>query len=187
LTPVFPIHGGYDLESATITQESQKERPWIRFWARHFDVLVHSMVIGLIWQYVHEASFEWISSWVTILMVFLWMFIEWGYMAAFGTTPGKKLMGIQVQMADGGAISRDIAFKRASIVWLKGMGLGISLITIVCNMMGYHDLRNAQTTTWDRDLKLTVIHKKVGFFRLLIGPLIVVAIYVIAIVGEIAY
>lgn len=174
------------MESAASSEEAQKERPWIRFWARHFDVLVHSMVIGLIWQFMHEASFEWISSWVTILMVTLWMLIEWGYMSAFGTTPGKKLMGIQVHMADGGAITRDIAFKRARIVWLKGMGLGISLITLVCNIMGYHDLRNAHTTTWDRDLKLIVTHKKVGFLRLLICPLIVVAIYVISIFGAIA-
>ncbi|WP_165861200.1 RDD family protein [Paenibacillus paeoniae] len=169
-----------------ITQVVEKERPWLRFWARTFDVLIHATIIGMVWVFLHEASIERMSSFsFNALTTFLWIFMEWGYMAIFGTTPGKKILGIRVLSSEGSAVPKYTALKRAILVWFRGMGVGVGLINLACYMIGYDNLRYAKITSWDRDLNLKVTYKKIGIFRMLICPMIIVLFNSIALINYI--
>lgn len=149
---------------------------WRRFWARHFDLLTHATLIGLLWALIDEESLMAIDDTVlSFLMLFVWTLLDGVYMTYFGTTLGKKLMGIRVLTLDGQRISRHDAFRRARLVWLRGMGLGLGIVQLIANIVAYNKLNKEGISTWDRDLKLQVAHRKIGVLRLLVCPAVVLA------------
>jgi hypothetical protein len=161
-----------------------KPIPWRRFWARNFDYLLHAVVIVILWALIAPNSLMAINnSLLGFLLMLLWLILECIYMAYFGTTLGKKIMGITVRTSDGTRVSGFIAVKRSRIVWVRGMGLGVGIIQLIANLVGYSKLRKDGITSWDRELALVVSHEKIGFLRYLICPVIVLAVIGLAIMG----
>jgi hypothetical protein len=156
---------------------SIKPIPWRRFWVRYFDYFLHSFLVVAIWTFIDIESLIATNNILLgfLLMVF-WILLDGVYMAYFGTTLGKKMMKIKVTMQDGAKMSRFVAFKRSRLVWLRGMGLGIGIIELITNIVGYRKLKKEKITSWDRDLGLEVTHERIGFLRLLICPSVVIGI-----------
>ncbi len=172
------------LTDATQTTEMNIVKPWTRFWARNFDMLLHGIIIGAIWTFIHEDSFDSIPNDIyTVMYAIVWMMIEWGYMTKIGTTPGKFIMGIHVKTKNGERLSQDLAFKRARLVWLRGMAIGVGIIQLIANYIAYKNLKNDRATTWDRDLELHVTHKQIGLFRYLLCPSFVIVFMILVIVS----
>jgi hypothetical protein len=158
--------------------------PWRRFWARNFDYFLHAIVIVMLWSILAPDSLMAIhNSLLGFLLMLVWLILECVYMAYFGTTLGKKIMGIKVSASDGTRVSSFIAVKRSRLVWVRGMGLGVGIVQLIANIVGYSKLRKNGITSWDRELELVVSHEKIGILRYLICPIIVLAVLVLAVIG----
>ena len=134
-------------------------RPWVRFWARTFDYLIVIAPLVLIveavipiWRQQFLLGYLAIS-WVGML---LWIPVEAWALSRFGTTPGKALLRIQIE----GELNYRRALRRASQVWLEGMGAGLPLVAQVTQFFAYRRLMRSHTTLWDRGLEVT--HGAIG-------------------------
>ncbi|GBG12369.1 RDD family protein [Paenibacillus agaridevorans] len=164
----------------------QPTKPWIRFWARYFDYLSHAILISILWILIDFDSFLQINdNLLGFILLVAFVFLDALYMYFWGTTPGKKLLNIKVLDADGTRMPKSLAFKRARLVWLRGMGLGVGILEIIANIVGYRRLKKEGITSWDQELGLQVIHGKIGIFRMLLTPFIVVLLLGIAVYGMI--
>ncbi len=158
--------------------------PWRRFWARNFDYLLHAVAIVVIWTVIAPNSLMAVNnSLLGFLLMVVWLILECIYMTVFGTTLGKKIMGITIRTGDGTRVSSYIAVKRSRLVWVRGMGLGIGIIQLIANMIGYSRLRRNGITSWDQELALVVSHQKIGILRYLICPFIVLTVTGLAVIG----
>jgi hypothetical protein len=161
-----------------------KPRPWRRFWARQFDLTVHMVILVLIWSMIHDESLDSIpDNAFMVLFTFIWIFMEGLYMSYLGNTPGKKILNIQVIAKDGSKLPKSILFKRARLVWYRGMGLGLGIIQLIANIVGYKNLKKNGITTWDNELGSKVVHYDIGIIRLLVCPVVVMMIVLLSLVS----
>ena len=151
--------------------------PWRRYFARMFDYVVHAALFLSLWAVIDEPSLirlmEYSSATVDFLMLVVWIVLEGCYMNIFKTTPGKKLLHIQVVHADGSPIGRYEAFVRARMVWYRGMGMGIGILQLIAGVIGYRRLTRKGYTSWDDDLRLTVRHGRLDTYRVILYTVIV--------------
>ncbi|WP_158629935.1 RDD family protein [Cohnella sp. AR92] len=166
---------------------TNKPTPWRRFWARYFDFYLHAIVLGGMWAVIDYESINKVDKYLLGFLIMVVYFIADGtYMAYFGTTLGKKLMKINVMNQGGSKIARVDAYKRSRLVWLRGMGLGIGIIELIANIIGYSNLKRDGVTSWDRDLELRVTYGKISWPRYLVCPAILICVSVLIIYGMIA-
>jgi uncharacterized RDD family membrane protein YckC len=161
-----------------------RPKPWSRFWARNFDVLFHGIIFSVIWVIMDDQSLVNINSnLLGILILFGWVFIEGIYMATWGTTLGKSLFKISVRNSIGTKLSTKQAFKRSRLVWLRGMGIGIGIVSLVAHILGYNKLVKDGITTWDKEMDLIVFHDKISIIRGILIFVILLSIYSLLIYG----
>ena len=91
------------VESETLPEvATSAPRPWIRFWARSFDMYSFFLVVGIIWAFIDAESLENFNNTAfSILLTFIWMLIEGVCLSIFGTTLGKKFLKIAVLNSNG--------------------------------------------------------------------------------------
>ena len=151
--------------------------PWRRYFARMFDYMVHAALFLTIWAVIDNTSLMQLldrsPAAIDFLMLIVWIVVEGCYMSIFKTTPGKKLLNIQVVHADGSPIGRYEAFVRARMVWYRGMGMGIGILQLIAGVIGYRRLTRKGYTSWDDDLRLTVRHGRLDTYRVILYIIIV--------------
>lgn len=151
--------------------------PWRRYFARMFDYVVHSAFLLFLWAVIDDSSLIQLMdrslATIDFLMLLMWIMFEGFYMSNFKTTPGKKLLNIQVVHADGSPIGRYEAFVRARMVWYRGMGMGIGILQLIAGIIGYRRLTRNGYTSWDYDLRLTVRHGRLDTYRVILYIIIV--------------
>ncbi len=86
-------------------------------------------------------------------------------LAAWGTTPGKWLLNMAVERQDGTAIDFGSALRRSFAVWLRGLGGGLPVVSLIAMVLAWNRLRDDGQTSWDRDGGFVVRHGEVGFWR----------------------
>jgi hypothetical protein len=99
----------------------------------------------------------------------LWVPIEALCLSVFGTTPGKKWLKVQLLWGDRPHIPWAKAWSRSLFVWLKGLGLGITIINQICMGISYVGLQMKKTTSWDIEDGFRVEHIPVTPFRLYVA------------------
>jgi hypothetical protein len=57
------------------------------------------------------------------------------------------------------------AFQRSFSVWIRGLGMGIFGINILCLLNAYHRLKIFQITSWDKDDHIIVTHHPIKEWR----------------------
>lgn len=143
-------------------------RPWIRYWARMFDILLFALLAGIPVAWLFQDFLDpQHDQFIGIFLVFAWVFVEAGLLSVFGTTPGKALFKIRLiktserefRYADG--ISRSIK------VWWRGLGIGFPIITIITMVIAYQNLNKFGRTSWDIDEGIIVEHGEIGPIRTL--------------------
>ncbi|MEM7385757.1 MAG: RDD family protein, partial [Verrucomicrobiota bacterium] len=78
-------------------------RPWLRFWARNLDeLLLFFILLGLLGLLkrleITSVPYSWLFDPVPMVVSFLVSaFVESAFLATWGATPGKMLMGIRVE------------------------------------------------------------------------------------------
>lgn len=162
-----------DAPAPALAAKGAQVRPWVRYWARMLDVLVFSLpsgvVIGVFWPEL-IASSDPGSDWALGLIILLvWAFVEPLCLSVFGTTPGKTLFRISLRLRSGQKLDYSAALARSLKVWLRGMGMGLPLVSLFTLIRAYGKLKRGGSTSWDIDWGFEVVHRPVGVGRTLVG------------------
>lgn len=158
-----------------------KVHPWIRYWARYIDIVAFSLVFGVFLAIFIPSALESSDYLLTILILFVWIFAESALLSSWGTTPGKWLLRIKLA-GPNGKPEFSKALNRSFAVWLKGLGLGIPIISLFTLISSYNHLTKEGITSWDRDGNFTVSHEKIGVIRIIVA-IIVSAIFLFLLFG----
>lgn len=153
------------------TSSVAQVRPWVRYWARMFDIYIASILAGLVIgifypDVLNEDGFDLLLG---MSVIFSWMFIEAVFLSTFGTTPGKWLFKIKLTEANGGGLKFDTALSRSFKVWWRGLGAGFPLISLVTLSVAYGKLTKNSITSWDSDCRVAVAHDRIGTLRVIIA------------------
>ena len=157
----------------------ERVRPWTRFWARTIDLSIWSFLIGRLLENISGQTYKFTSSFaygiaLNIIVFVTWILVEGILILKFGFTFGKWLLKISITEADGQRISLGKSFKRVFFVWVYGEGLYIPFVNIVANIIAYSTLNKQEITVWDRKLKLSVTHGKIGLLRSALAVIVIV-------------
>jgi hypothetical protein len=152
-------------EMGGIREEVSCVNPWIRFLARFLDYAIFLSLFRLRFDSLVPLQF------------FIWIPLEALLLSTWGTTPGKWFFKIKLSQGRLVKLKFPVALRRSFNVWLRGLGLMIPLINGLCLLVAYYRLKTFRFTTWDRDEGITVFHKPVGQWRLVISVLITVLFF----------
>ena len=159
--------------SASLTKTHQQPessvlqvRPWIRYWARMFDISLYTtVVVILLAMYFPTTILERISEFgFGILLLFSWVFVESILLSAVGTTPGKEVLKIQLILPGRNSIPFANAFYRSLRVWWFGLGTGFPLVSLFTLSHAESVLSRDSITSWDREGGF-VRHERIGAAR----------------------
>lgn len=177
-------NGGRLRKESESEKNASVPRPWIRFWARFIDYIVWGVIVGFILGLLEGAgaiSNQTILDLTNplifgILIASTWAFVEPPVIAAFGTTIGKVFLRVKLSHQSNEILSKvDLGalYKRSLAVWLKGMGIGLPLVSMITQLVGYRNLNSHGETSWDRDYGFAVSHGRIGYVR---GVLVTIVI-----------
>ena len=139
--------------------------PWRRFFARALDWALAAILwtafrlLALRWDWAGwgadalygyaDAASLWLGGWLVLLILEPILLCTWGY------TPGKWLLRLRVRRGDGDKLTWRRAQLRTLLVWLRGTGLGIPLLNLLCLAAGFAACRRDRVLPWDRGLEYT--------------------------------
>ena len=146
-------------------------RPWVRFWARIFDITLWSTVLGfLVAIYLPTAVDGRVAELeFNFLVLISWILAESVLLSTLGTTPGKSLLKIELSLPGSKSISFPSALNRSFKVWWRGLGAGFVLVLFFTLLHAESVLTRDSMTSWDRDAGFIVRHKKIGLTRAVIA------------------
>jgi len=151
------------------TPSGPQIRPWVRYWARTFDYLFFSILVGAVLGVVAPELIEEKSETLLgFVLLFAYCFVEPLMLATFGTTPFKALLRVRVRNNDGSKLSYLQGLQRTFSVLLFGQGLGIPLVALITCIVAYGRLTNQGITRWDASGGYVVSHQTVQWWRWLI-------------------
>lgn len=176
-------------EAATIelpiATSGPQVRPWIRYWARTFDTVVFVIVFGIGLGFLLPQLLEIHDTVFNIIALVAMAFYEAACLSIFSTTPGKALFRIRICRRDGTPPGFGMALLRSLRVFIKGVGLGIPLVALITQIVGYQTLNRDGITSWDKQGDLIVAHREIPTW---LGVVIILAfIGVLGLFGYLAY
>ncbi len=147
-------------------------RPWTRFLARGFDAVLW-MFVAVLLAKATGIGLDTVNGLMKMQFLFFALFVaaDTVLVSAFGTTPGKALLGLHVipGHGQGGSILIGAAFRRAFLVFTLGNALMLVIyFTAAAWVFHYIDLMRRQSTYWDRRLDLAVASVPVSPARTLL-------------------
>lgn len=155
-----------DTEAAEPTQHTVPQvRPWARYFARIFDLWIFSLLVGITVGVFAPSVLGIPEIFLTMGILFVWIFQEAILLANCGTTPGKWLFNIRVRDGKGQKLEFSDALNRSFSVWLKGMGAGIPLISFITLLSSRSKLKRDGVATWDEQGGYVVTHGKIGALK----------------------
>lgn len=158
-------------ENKTPQSTIPQVRPWVRYWARYIDISIFSFAFGIFLGIFMPSALSNSSDFVlTLVFLFIWIFVEAILLSSWGTTPGKWLLKVKVGYQT--KIDFSTALNRSFNVWLKGLGIGIPIIALFTQIAAYNHLTKEGVTTWDRDGHFTITHEKIGVIRIIVATVI---------------
>ena len=160
-------------------------RPWVRYWARMFDIYIFALFAGILLGFVYPAILESSNdALLGVALIFAWIFVETILLCVKGTTPGKSLLKVRISKSDGGTVTFNDALTRSFRVWWRGMGVGIPLVGLFTMIRGYQKLSSDGESSWDRDSGFIVTHEKIGFWRISVVVTLFMLFLVLIAVGS---
>lgn len=158
-------------------------RPWLRYWARMFDITLLGGVTGIVLEIVAPGALDGkiLGNLLGFVCMAAWVLIEPLHLVNSGTTPGKWLFKTRVITSDGRRTTYEDALMRSFRVWWRGLAVGVPLVNLGTMIAAHEHLTNRGVTSWDRDGGFTVVHRRLGPGRVL--AIICVAIAFCALIG----
>ncbi|SMN11356.1 hypothetical protein SPBRAN_1612 [uncultured Candidatus Thioglobus sp.] len=178
------------LTETTIAQVNEavaQVRPWVRYWARMFDVMLFSLPVGLVIGLLFPDAFAKPESeqLLGILILFSWTFVESILLVAFGTTPGKWLFQTRFVLTSGTVFTFSEALSRSVKVWWRGLGIGFPLVSLITMIVAYNKLTNNQHTSWDKDAGIIIKHERIGVPRVIVAITFFVLYFALIVAGSV--
>lgn len=161
-------------------------RPWVRYWARMFDIYSAAIVGGIAVVIFNPDAFNEKGSdqLFALAVIFAWVFIESLFLSTTGTTPGKWLFRIRLIARSGQKPDYSTAISRSFKVWWRGLGIGFPLASLITLILAHGKLMKNGTTTWDRDDGFTVLHERIGPLRVIIAATFFVGFLLLVALGN---
>ncbi len=134
--------------------------PWRRFFARSTDLAIVSLtqvaVLILVFR-VNVSHILWIVKWLMGLLNWVVLVpLEALCLSHWGTTPGKWLLGIRVEHADGRRLTFSEAARRAALVFIYGEGCDVPIVSLYRNWRSYRAVMvTGDMLPWDEDVTVT--------------------------------
>ncbi len=174
-------------KSTSVAQEKSDTisaiRPWVRYWARYLDIVIFSIAFGLFLGIFMPSALDSSDMFLTVLILFAWVFAEATLLSSWGTTPGKWLLKIKLN-GSGEKIDFSSALNRSFAVWFRGLGIGIPIISLFTLISAHNRLKNEGITSWDREGNFTVSHGKVGIIRSIAAIFIFIIFFIFLAAGQ---
>jgi hypothetical protein len=163
-------------------------RPWVRYWARMFDIYLACIVAGLAigildFDALAEKGSDQLFG---LVVIFAWVFVEPMFLSVAGTTPGKWLFKTRLVPPSGGKMDYSTALARSIKVWWRGLGIGFPIASLITLLVAHGNLTKNGLTTWDRDGGCAVVHERIGLLRILVAILFFIGFLLLAVVGTAA-
>jgi uncharacterized RDD family membrane protein YckC len=138
---------------------STKPRPWIRFWAKILDVLISTIVLGVLLGIMFPRWTAETNQRLLGLALFACSVpINALLLSSFGTTIGKSLFNVRVTH-NGERLQFGAALRREFACFVRGFCLGLPVIYLITMIVAYRDLKASGSSSWDRDNGNVVSHK----------------------------
>ncbi|MBN2283176.1 MAG: RDD family protein [Deltaproteobacteria bacterium] len=151
-------------------------RPWVRYWARMMDLILFALIFGILVGIFCPSALMMNDNVLGVLILFLFVFVEPILLSSWGATPGKALLRVTLRTNSGGKLSYVEALGRSFNVWVRGLGLGLPLISLVTLIVAYNRLSKNGITSWDRKGGFSVTHEKIGALRVAVYIGIVICV-----------
>ncbi len=162
----------------------ENPRPWVRYFARSADYLLFVMVAVFVFFFVifsvapavGDTLIEVPEFFLSLFFIFIWNFVEAFLLSTTGTTLGKWLLGVSIHNFYGEKLTYQEALSRSFEVWIRGLGLGIPIVSLVTAIIAYNDLTGEyKKTKWDLKGGFIVSHEKLHPLKVIIS----IALFVI--------
>ncbi|HSX14201.1 MAG TPA: RDD family protein [Chlamydiales bacterium] len=153
-------------------EKVNRVNPPIRFLARFFDYALFLLVLLFIRTFVGARFPESLFEYMIPFEYFAWIPIETALLCTLGITPGKFLLHTKITHGRKARFDFVTAFRRSFNVWLRGLGMGIPVINILCMLVASSKLRMMGMTTWDREDNITIAHYPVSQIRVIVASII---------------
>lgn len=165
-------------------------RPALRLMARLFDYGLWGVVLAGITQSLIAGGIlgAELAGILThplvapILITATWVPVETVLLVYLFTTPGKWLFGVYLQFGVSNPyVQQDTSarwgtcWRRAFLVWWRGMGSGVPIISLILMSLATETLMNNQETAWDAAEDCLVTHGSVGPINAATGTLSLIA------------
>ncbi|THD09002.1 RDD family protein [Rhodanobacter lindaniclasticus] len=162
-------------------------RPWVRYWARMFDIYVAAIVVGITVGVAapHALDQPGSDQLFGVAVIFFWVFIESLLLSTMGTTPGKWLFKTRLVAPSGGKPSYSAAISRSFKVWWRGLGIGFPIASLITLIVAHGNLTKTGITTWDRDDGFTVVHDRIGPVRIIFAVIAFLLFFILVVIGTV--
>ena len=179
-TPPMPIQAAVPVVAQV--------RPWVRYWARMFDIYLAAIVGGMAVGIFYPDAFNEPGSdqLFGLAVVFAWVFIESLFLSTAGSTPGKWLFKIHLIPSSGEKPDYSTALSRSFKVWWRGLGIGFPLVSLITLIVAHGKLTKNGITSWDRDDGFTVTHERIGPLRVIVAVAFFLSFLLLVVVGSAA-
>ena len=135
--------------------------PWRRYFARRLDYYIVTLFFTAVLALVFRVNISRIPGIVDWLLVYVyWALLiplEALLLSRFGTTPGKWIMGIRLEHADGRRLTFSQAAGRAWEAFGRGTGYNIPIYNIYRLWKSYKEVRDGDGPEWDYEVTLTAV------------------------------
>jgi uncharacterized RDD family membrane protein YckC len=142
-------------------------RPFLRFLARWFD---HFLYMLLLFALMVALGMDLVAAVMSPLFLFLhmlpWVALEAIAIHLWRTTPGKWLLGLQVQMRDGSRLGLGASLVRAFRVFVLGMGMKMSFFLLIAHGFGLWFLLRFGEAPWDKMARAETRHSGLETWRI---------------------
>lgn len=165
--------------------------PWRRYAARALDisffggiaVLLISIIFYSVAPYSADQFFTIFANPSSIvvnivLTTVLSCALTGAVIGVSGVSLGKIIFGVMVTDHDGNKIGVTKGIQRDLAVFLRGLGLGIPIISIVTMYVAYSNLNKSNSTTWDSEKNYRVWHRPSSPIQYLLNTLGIILIII---------
>jgi hypothetical protein len=148
-----------------------------------FAGLLLIIVLGIIAPESSLLSSDYGLAWTA---AFAWIPLEAGFVAAFGTTPGKYLVGIRVVTNHGARLTYSQAIGRAMSAWFFGCAMLLPIVFLFTFNAQYNRLKGGKPASWDERGGYVVTQSPLSVGRKVLVTSIVLLVLALIILGTIA-
>lgn len=93
-----------------------------------------------------------------MLTVLISVPISAAFVGTAGLSPGKWIFGVRITR-DGQPLGFGAAFNREVSIWIRGLGLGVPIVSLVTLSNSFNRLKDKGSTQWDEAGAYVVTHR----------------------------